>query len=99
MWVNKMCILISTEQQTNRTIYYGHHFGKIELESWCGSSSGADVSFQHRAVYRQFIDEMIIQPGSKSYDSNRADVTLEDHVSSKMNTVKNRLSVVDTSAV
>ena len=36
------------------------------------------VSF--RAVYQQFIDEMIIQPGSKNHSSERADVTMEDHV-------------------
>ena len=34
-----------------------------------------------RQVYRQFIDEMIVQPGFKKYESARTDVTYEDHVS------------------
>ena len=31
--------------------------------------------------YAEFIDEMVIQPGKTKYDSNRCDVTMEDHVS------------------
>lgn len=34
-----------------------------------------------RNQYNEFIDEMIIQPGKQKYDSNRCDVTEEDHVS------------------
>ena len=36
--------------------------------------------FLHRNHYSDFIDEMIIQPGRKKYNSNRCDVTEEDHV-------------------
>jgi len=33
-----------------------------------------------RALYRQFVDEVIIKPGSRHFDSSRTDVTLDDHV-------------------
>ncbi|ELT98550.1 hypothetical protein CAPTEDRAFT_92856, partial [Capitella teleta] len=34
---------------------------------------------EQRATYRQFIDEMIVQPGAKHDFSEREDVTFEDH--------------------
>jgi len=33
-----------------------------------------------RALYRQFVDEVIIKPGTRHFESSRTDVTLEDHV-------------------
>ncbi len=41
--------------------------------------------FHSRSAYRQFIDELVVKPGSKKYDSNRTDVTMEDHVRDHVN--------------
>ncbi|XP_074655059.1 TBC1 domain family member 13-like isoform X1 [Tubulanus polymorphus] len=38
-----------------------------------------EVLAKERNAYKQFIDEMIVKPGSKGYGSNRIDVTLSDH--------------------
>jgi len=37
-----------------------------------------------RALYRQFVDEVIIKPGTRHIESNRTDVTLDDHVCTVM---------------
>ena len=38
--------------------------------------------FLFRAAYRQFVDEMIIKPGARNFDTDQSDVTaVEDHVS------------------
>ncbi|KAK2150904.1 hypothetical protein LSH36_383g01005 [Paralvinella palmiformis] len=34
---------------------------------------------RQRKAYHQFVEEMILKPGTKKYDNNRTDVTLEDH--------------------
>lgn len=33
-----------------------------------------------RAAYRQFVDEIIIKPGTRHFQSSRVDVTMDDHV-------------------
>jgi len=33
-----------------------------------------------RVLYRQFVDEVIIKPGTRHLQSSRSDVTLDDHV-------------------
>jgi len=33
-----------------------------------------------RALYRQFVDEVIIKPGTRHFQSSRSDVTMDDHV-------------------
>ena len=36
--------------------------------------------FVYRAAYIQFVDEIVLQPGTKQYENNWTDVTFEDHV-------------------
>ncbi|XP_072176975.1 TBC1 domain family member 13-like [Diadema setosum] len=38
-----------------------------------------DILAKKRTLYTEFLQEMIIQPGSKKYSTNRTDVTMEDH--------------------
>ena len=38
-----------------------------------------------RALYKQFLEEMIIQPGAQHCGNDRKDVTFDDHVSLAMN--------------
>ncbi|XP_054770261.1 TBC1 domain family member 13-like [Lytechinus pictus] len=38
-----------------------------------------DVLAKQRQLYKEFLEEMIIQPGSKEYSTKRTDVTMEDH--------------------
>jgi len=47
--------------------------------------------FCFRTLYKQFIDELIVQPGAKQYENSRTDVTLEDHVSKKSQGIKYKM--------